>query len=291
MAGATKTGMSMVLAGVAVALMGAAPIPPGPKVSAGSGYAATMHVDMQSKTDLKLPGGARTVPNDVHLQETVQVQVLAVSGGAAEKVQLTYAKVDAPGQAGAEERKVAGRTFVITRGRTAAGDPKVTEKGKPITGKLSRKVWDDVSDVMAPPKVLAFRKQVLAHPGKTFPVPPAIFPELAGSLESQRKLVSADLTLVKVEQGKATVRLSTHQQMSASSVTLNLKTTQTRELDTATGRALHTDYQSTLDGAGDLQTPIGAVPAKMHGTGTGAATYTWHAAAPTPAEAKPAASK
>ena len=45
-------------------------------------------------------------------------------------------------------------------------------------------------------------------------------------------------------------------------------------LDAATGRTLHT-YQSAIHGSGKVDTPIGKLPATMHGTGSGGAEYTW----------------
>ena len=140
-------------------------------------------------------------------------------------------------------------------------------------------MWDDVSNLMAPAKVTAFRHEALATPGKAVPVPPAIFPELTGGLESHAKLVSATLTLVKVAQGKATVRLDAHEKVPAGdAMTLDMTETRTVVLDAATGRTLQWTYQSAIHGSGKVDTPIGKLPATMHGTGSGGAEYTWHTA-------------
>ena len=115
-----------------MALLGAAPaaptpapeptpaVAPGPQVAPGVGYQEQLHVDLHSIAKVKILGSDHTVPTDMHLKVTLQVKVLAVSGGRASRVELTYAKVDAPGRAGAQERKMAGRPALSPGARPRA---------------------------------------------------------------------------------------------------------------------------------------------------------------------------
>ena len=262
-------------AGLAGLLMGAAPIPATPRVKVGTVCEVHVKVRITARMRIELPKGPKTLPAPLRVDVTRRLEVLGLAGGAINRLRVIYASVDAQGPGTEEDQSLAGRTFIVSLGKTAAGPPVVTEHGKVLEGKLAHKVWDDVTDVMAPTAVTAFVKKVLAQPGKALPVPPEIYADLAGETEDAPQLVSATMRLEKVTGGRATTHLVSHDRVSDGELTMDLHSTATTERDAATGRVLHIEADSTVHGAGTMSLPVGPVKAQMDGTATMTEVLDW----------------
>ena len=260
-------------AGLAGLLMGAAPIPATPRVKVGTVCEVHVKVRITARMRIELPKGPKTLPAPLRVDVTRRLEVLGLAGGAINRLRVIYASVDAQGP-GTEEASLAGRTFIVSLGKTAAGPPVVTEHGKVLEGKLAHKVWDDVTDVMAPTAVTAFVKKVLAQPGKALRCRRR-FADLAGETEDAPQLVSATTPLEKVTGGRATTHLVSHDRVSDGELTMDLHSTATTERDAATGRVLHIEADSTVHGAGTMSLPVGPVKAQMDGTATMTEVLDW----------------
>lgn len=253
---------------------GAPPIPPAPKVPVGTTYVRHDDFSMDLAYVSHAILGGQHVRSRSHYDDVIRGRILAVADGFPSRLELTFVKVNDPDGLVPALDRLAGRTFVLTRGRGALDPPTVTEKGVRVTGKEIWLVINDGLDALLPKALIRESRVINGHVGVREPVPVDTLERFRGP-DSGRRIVSFAMELRRVAGGRGYLRCWEHDHRDKH-LSTDIHTTSDAVLDAATGETLSVLFIGTVKGHGWRMTWGGPMRIQVTGKQVLSETFTWH---------------